>query len=319
MKKIKIQFANFWDGFKPEHYFFYQQLQRLYEVEITTQADYFISSCFGTQMPSHPCTKIFITAENVPPRPEDFDWNFSFSYDEDINDPRHMRLPNYFNTRTGETLVKPDGWAEETRKQKTKFCNFIYYNSRAPKRNAFFNQLSRYAHIDAPGRSKNNMPPIGAGSAHESRFTNEMLERQAHISLRYRNKVDFMRPYKFAITFENSHAPGYTTEKIVHAMEAGCIPVYWGNPLVMRDFNTQSFVNYYDYEKALLEESPWLRIIPPILQQKTFQRMIKHIMEMDRNDDAYTAILRQPWFHQNIPNIYLNEERFTQRLKDIFG
>ena len=42
------------------------------------------------------------------------------------------------------------------------------------------------------------------------------------------NKYDFIRQYKFNICPENSNSSGYVTEKIFQAIEAGCIPIYWG-------------------------------------------------------------------------------------------
>ena len=43
------------------------------------------------------------------------------------------------------------------------------------------------------------------------------------------NKYDFIRQYKFNICPENSNSSGYVTEKIFQAVEAGCIPIYWGS------------------------------------------------------------------------------------------
>ncbi len=43
------------------------------------------------------------------------------------------------------------------------------------------------------------------------------------------NKYDFIRQYKFNICPENSNSSGYVTEKIFQAIEAGCIPIYWGS------------------------------------------------------------------------------------------
>ena len=38
---------------------------------------------------------------------------------------------------------------------------------------------------------------------------------------------DYLRNCKFNICFENSSGPGYTTEKLFHALAAGCVPIYW--------------------------------------------------------------------------------------------
>ena len=43
------------------------------------------------------------------------------------------------------------------------------------------------------------------------------------------NKMDFIKDYKFVISFENSSNPGYTTEKLIEPMLVNSIPIYWGN------------------------------------------------------------------------------------------
>jgi hypothetical protein len=42
-------------------------------------------------------------------------------------------------------------------------------------------------------------------------------------------KREFCRNYAFCICPENTFAPGYTTEKLMDALLAGCIPIYWGD------------------------------------------------------------------------------------------
>lgn len=48
------------------------------------------------------------------------------------------------------------------------------------------------------------------------------------LDLNGNNKHTFIRDYKFNICPENSNAEGYVTEKIFQAIDAGCIPIYWG-------------------------------------------------------------------------------------------
>ena len=40
-------------------------------------------------------------------------------------------------------------------------------------------------------------------------------------------KIDHISESVFNICPENSHGDGYITEKIIHALEAGTIPIYW--------------------------------------------------------------------------------------------
>ena len=111
--------------------------------------------------------------------------------------------------------------------RKTRFCNFVYSNPRCRYRNRFFHKLSRYRHVDAAGRLYNN---LGSGSDGPN------------------DKTELLASCKFTIAFENASYPGYTTEKIVHAMLAHSLPIYWGNPCVERDFNTASFLNAHDFD-----------------------------------------------------------------------
>jgi hypothetical protein len=65
-------------------------------------------------------------------------------------------------------------------------------------------------------------------------------------------------------------------------MTVNSIPLYWGNPLIDREFNTKSFVNFYDFSSD--------------------NDMIDYIIELDKNDDLYMEKLKQPWFiDYNIP------------------
>jgi hypothetical protein len=63
-------------------------------------------------------------------------------------------------------------------------------------------------------------------------------------------------------------------------MTVNSIPLYWGNPLIHQEFNTKSFVNFYNF--GYLDQ------------------MIEYIIELDKNNDKYLEMLRTPWFENNI-------------------
>ena len=113
------------------------------------------------------------------------------------------------------------------------------------------------------------------------------------------DKLAFIGRYKFTIAFENESHPGYTTEKIYEPMLVNSLPVYWGNPLVHRDFNPASFLNYYDYGSQ--------------------DALIARIIEVDQNDDLYCDYLRQPWFHGNQINRFINPENVLAQFDRIFS
>jgi hypothetical protein len=240
------------------------------------------------------CVRIFYTGENKRPNMRVCDWALTYDYDEELKHPRHHRLPNYTRLGAGKDLIKPPSYNPESiLKTKTKFCAFVYWHN-VPFRNKFFQRLSKYKRIDSPGRAHNNMPTIEKVPVKDLRKTYEKVFYRANDL-----KLKFLQPYKFVIAFENNPmCPGYTTEKLYHAMLANSIPLYWGNPLVHRDFNTKSFVNYHDYN--------------------SIDAMIDQIIELDQNDDLYMKWLSEPWYPNNKLTKYVNPKIIINKFKQIF-
>ena len=114
-----------------------------------------------------------------------------------------------------------------------------------------------------------------------------------------KDKQDFIARYKFTIAFENTSYPGYTTEKIADPMKVHSLPIYWGNELVHLDFNPGSFVNYDDYGND--------------------EALIDRIIELDRDDEKYLAQMREPCFHGNRINEFVDPENVLDRFEGIFA
>lgn len=54
--------------------------------------------------------------------------------------------------------------------------------------------------------------------------------------------------FGFIIAMENSIVPGYVTEKIGHAFNAGSVPIYWGDRAGIEELcNPAAFINVLDY------------------------------------------------------------------------
>ena len=325
-KTIKINFEHFWKGFDKKDNFFTKILKKHYNVIITSKDPKYvffsvydddfkqknikwigdlIRSVFPnlyifvrkiyaklTKKPLPSPTKknsvrIFFNLEYQKPEMDKCDWAFSYVYEDEINHPRYMRIPEYYFGGAGKDLIKKQNFAKKTKNQKTKFCNFIYSNE-VKSRNEFFKKISKYKKIDSPAKCMNNMLS---------------LEKKGRVGLTtqewMKNKLKFMKAYKFTIAFENRIIPGYTDEKIYHAMLSGSIPIYVGNPLIGRDFNTKSFINYGDY--------------------KNMEKFIERIIEIDTNDKEYEKMLKQPWYNGNKPSEWVNEKKMVKRLKEIFG
>jgi hypothetical protein len=257
-KKIKINFTDFWGVFDKTNNYFYNLLKEKFDVEISDDPDYLFFSVFGNKHQNYSCIKIAYFAENIAPPLGYCQWSFSNDY---LDDYRNYRLPHY---------LLYDGYYELVNKKvideflsKRKFCNFVVSNGNCLERNSFFQKLSKYKMVDSGGRFMNNIGYV------------------------ITDKLKFQSEYKFSIAFENNayrpQHPGYTTEKIMQPMTVNSIPLYWGNPVIDREFNTKSFVNFYDFNSE--------------------DDMIDFIIDLDKNDDKYLDMLNQPWFEgYNIPD-----------------
>lgn len=73
------------------------------------------------------------------------------------------------------------------------------------------------------------------------------------------NKMDIMSKYKFCIAMENSNEIDYVSEKLWQALQAGCLPVYYGAPNIAEFLPVpvkKIIINYADFgsPKALSDE-----------------------------------------------------------------
>jgi hypothetical protein len=110
--------------------------------------------------------------------------------------------------------------------------------------------------------------------------------------------MEFIKDYKFVISFENSSYPGYTTEKLVEPMFSNSLPIYWGNPSVGKDFNTNSFINIHDFS--------------------SYEEAINYIITLDKDENAFIKVVNEPWFNNNkIPDEF-TEESFLDFFDFVF-
>lgn len=273
MTPLRLHFADFWPGFDPRDNWFTRLLAPHFVVELVDEPDFLIFSVYGHANERFRCPKICYIPENRRPNFARCDYAFSFDH---LDHPRHFRLPNYVRRVDPATLVKaPDYDPAALLAAKTKFCNFVYSNCRPRVRNTFLRMLSKYKRVDCGGACFNNL------------------------GYRVQDKGTFLREYKFTIAFENSEYPGYTTEKLAEPMAADSLPLYWGNPLVGRDFNPGSFVSAY--------ECGGLR------------GLVDAVVALDRDDDAYLARLREPWLPDNAVQPWQRPEAALEQFRRIFS
>jgi hypothetical protein len=273
-KPIKLWFTDFWRPSTEENIRklrLYLLLSKRWEIILTPhQPEFLIYSCSGFEHLKYNCIRIFYTGENVRPCFDRCDYAFSFDYP--ITE-RNYRLPLYRLDKTHDQLFhtrEPDRIVSEKRK----FCCFLSSNPKAQERIAFFDLLSQYKPVDSGGADKNN------------------------IGYRVNDKMTWLKNYKFSIAFENSQYPGYTTEKLLHALVANTIPIYWGNPAVANDFNCKAFINCHDYG--------------------SFEDVIEVVKKIDQDDVVYREYLSQPYFLDGIENEFCREENILAKFNHIF-
>jgi hypothetical protein len=278
MMKVRLDFCDMGPGWSKTNNFFLNLIKEKFEVEICDTPDFLIFSNLNQHVHRvHNCVKIFFCVEDFRPDFREYDYAFTC---HQLDDPRNLRLPYYVLFTPPQRLNKDNEKAEEILAAKSKFCCFLtgYANRKTRFRTDFFHKLCQYKKVDSAGSALNNVGfrvPPGAGPKHE-----------------------FLRPYKFNIAFENRSLPDYTTEKIVEAMWARCLPIYWGNPRIAAEFNPKSFLNYSDFpdDDALIDK----------------------IIELDQDDSKYLACARQPYFHNNQPNEFFSRERLLAQFEKIF-
>ena len=268
---LKVNFVDEFSGFKPEDEYVWELMQRDYEVEISPNPDYLFCSTFGQEHLKYDCVKILITGENQIP---DFNlYDYAIGFDPIIFGDRYLRMPLFPFYKS----FRDRGCRNELTDRELLgrgFCSFVVSNNNGdPLREEFFHRLSEYKQVSSGGRFLNNVGgPVD-------------------------DKLKFCAQFKFNIAFENSAAPGYTTEKVMEAIEAQSMPIYYGNPFVEEDINPDSLVL--------------------IRSREDVAKALDEIIYLDTHDDEYLRRIRsQPYVH---PDKSFYDKRMLDFLKAIFS
>ncbi len=255
IRSIKIAYADMWPGFQHQEFGLERILSRNYEVHIDQKnPEIVICGPFGSDFLNYDCIRLQFIGEGLSPNFNLYDYAIGFDHLEFSN--RYLRMPLYmFDTRAVELASKKHLLDEEFYRNKNKFCNFIVSNPDAMKeRREFFEKLSQVKRVDSAGGYMNNMP------------NGERCD----------DLIEFRKPYKFTLSFENSQMDGYVTEKILYALAAGTVPIYYGANMVERDFNPDAFVDVTSFSSV--------------------NDCIDYILYLNSNLEEYMKIVRQPAF-----------------------
>ena len=282
LRPIRVTFTDFPGPFNPKR--IVTLLQRRWPIEVVHRhADYLIYSVFGTEFLKHrDVVRIFFTGENVRP---DFNLcDYAFSYDWlDFGD-RHFRAPNFVLYDQWRDIVSRRASCLQDLSTKTAFCNFIYTNADShPRRDLFFRALNASCRVELFGSHlRNSARPIGPA------YRDDWTE----------TKVNAQRHFKFSIACENSSSPGYTTEKLVHALAADTIPIYWGDPLVGKVFNCERIID---------------------LNHASDGDAVERVLALHRDSSAYLDMLNRPFFSDDHAVAALSDDALLDAFQAIFS
>lgn len=279
--RISVAFSGFPGPFNPVR--IRRLLEQRFEIVESPTPDYVIHSVFSSDFLEYPdAIRIFFTGENVRP---DFNLcDYAFGYDWLEFGDRYFRCPNYQLYDHFKELCSRRRTCIPGLPQRRRFCNFIYTNGAAhPYRDRFFHALSQYREVHSAGAHLRNCDDR-IGDAYNGDWCTP--------------KVEYQRGFRFSIAFENSSSSGYTTEKIVHALAADTIPIYWGNPDVGREFNPRRIVNCHEYD--------------------SIEAIIARVRELDSNEDLYRATLAEPYFPNDRVPVELQDEKVLDQFEAIF-
>lgn len=247
MKSIKIKFCDFSKDFNSYDNDITNILKEKYDVVISDNPDYVFYSTFGFEHMKYDCVRIYYTGECIVPDFNICDYAIGFDY---LNyGDRYVRVPLYKLFHYRKELIRALHDRDCT--EKTEFCSFVCSNDNGMKeRKEIWELLNKYKKVSSGGRFLNNVGgPV-------------------------KDKHKFQSKHKFSIAFENCVQIGYTTEKIVESFAAGTIPIYYGNPEISKEFNTNAFVNCHDYS--------------------SLEAVVDRIIEIDNNDELFYKILNSP-------------------------
>lgn len=277
MEKLRINFVDFWPNFLKTDNYFYNLLSTEYDVSIDEDTpDLLFHSFDYSKKQEHKkydnlknTKKVYYTGECNLPNFNETDFSFTFDY---LDDGRNYRLPlwamhiNWFGIafnpdRDQSYLHDPNLILGEKilKFPKDKFCSFLSSNPKG-LRMSFVPKLNKRKFIHCAGRLYTN--------------TQQVCGRGDQIQ-----KIEYLRDFKFNISFESVSHDGYVTEKIIQPMFTNTIPIYWGSKRVGEDFNKKSFLCYHDFQSE--------------------EEFIEKILEVDNNNFLYENIFSEPWFVDN--------------------
>lgn len=245
MKTIRIKFVGFSADFDDHNNLYVDCLKNHYHIEYSEKPQYVFCSMFGTpfEYVNYSGIRIFCSGENFTPDFTSVD--YAISFDRMVYTDRYLRMPIYYFDSRAKELDKLSVNSDS----RECFCNFIYGHQSANNiRESIYNALNEYKRVNSAGTFMNNMP-------------------NHKICSNYEQKMMLLQHSKFTIACESVEQDGFVTEKILHALAAGSIPIYFGSKSIDQDFNPRSFIDYRNFD--------------------SINSLVDYIKFVDQNEEVY--------------------------------
>lgn len=203
-----------------------------------------------------------------------------------------------------------------------KFCSIVC-GALTTQRKLVYEKINEYQKVDGFGSAfpycSSSQPPSHTGSI--GRYWDY-------------DYLKLLSQYKFNICLENTFRPGYNTEKVVNALLAGVIPIYWGSETIF-EFVNKDRILYLNKDLSNLDD-----IIKRIdflnKNQKEYDKMVnlepfvKPIEKIEECIGSYSymssiiknSILRdkkKPINPIKYKNICINLQKRPDRLKKVLA
>ncbi len=219
-----VTHQNFWNIGDAKKSWLYLFLQRENIRPLSKKQKIAIYSVFGPTFLRRfiPADKsIFITGENLhtykPYEDHALDWadlSLGFDYLDDSNYLRFpiwllMCFPPQAKRADIETIITHWNQSSTEAAERSGFASLIARHDKNGIRSVIGDIIESIKPVNYPGSFRNN--------------TSKKLASG------WPAKIDYLKDFQFNICPENSDRQGYVTEKLFQAIEAGCIPIYWGS------------------------------------------------------------------------------------------
>lgn len=294
LKNNGFAYYNFWENDKIPDTWLYRFLQRPALQHLNRQKTIGVYSVFGRRRIinlSHPDIRIFLSGENLEHYPLYYDYggkdiDLSLGFDHTSAVKNYLRLPLWLidcfpPDATQETIKTRLNQWEQGRlniKHRIPGATLVARHDTNGHRSTIGDIASKHIPVVYPGAFRKNI-------------SQELIGHEG--------KLAYISKYQFTLCPENTNAEGYVTEKIFHAMMAGCIPVYWGagNSPEPNIINPKAIV-FYDPLKP--------------------EKLSEDIKSLSQDEKALAAWSQQPYFLPNaashIYDFYLQLENKLEEL-----